>query len=205
MTFGFNGGSAFIDVPLSALLYPVVNSDGTSVVDPDGNPICYLAVALAPVGNVAVLGPPFLRSAYAVYDLEHGLIGLGQAVLNVSTASAAVQVVTSSAAIPSAAAPTTTVSLTAPITSLTQFVSPPTPTAKTVSISSSLTLSVKGATNTKAPASKTGTATGSGASATKSSAAASSVRSDNGVLGLGSVLLTMVFLGASSVGFLMAL
>ena len=67
LTFGFGGGSVYIDVPFSEV--PLSNGDGT----------CQFG--FAPLGSDGLMGfgDTFLRSAYAFYDFDDMTISLAQA------------------------------------------------------------------------------------------------------------------------------
>ena len=83
-TFGFNDDpAASIDVPLSSLLNPL-NSNGQPQVDQNGDALCKLPVDEGASGY-AVLGDPFMRAAYLVFDLDNNSIYMAQAVLNSTT------------------------------------------------------------------------------------------------------------------------
>ncbi|MCJ1400411.1 hypothetical protein MMC11_003616 [Xylographa trunciseda] len=83
-TFGFNNDpKATINVPLSALLNPIMVS-GAPQTDQNGDAMCKFAVDAAASGFVN-LGDSFMRSAYVVFDLENHIVGLAQARLNSTT------------------------------------------------------------------------------------------------------------------------
>lgn len=85
LEYSFQGSK--IRVPVSALLDPLINSDGSPVVvkgsAAPGEPLCRFLVA--PNANdetgtsTIILGDSFLRSAYVVYDLANFQLGLAQA------------------------------------------------------------------------------------------------------------------------------
>lgn len=159
--FGFNNDpAAVINVPLSALLGPIM-ANGVPQVDQNGDAVCQLAVDEAASGW-AILGDSFMRSAYLVFDLEVNYIFMAQAVLN-STTSNIQAIVAASGIAATTVATTVTVSVIASQTSVVQktagFVKP---TAATVSIA-------QGSPTFKITATgKSGSATGAAATTTKS-------------------------------------
>lgn len=180
MTFGFNGGGAVIQVPYSAIINPKLADDGTQLVDQNGDLLCYMAVDYW-ANDFASFGDSFIRSAYIMYDLDAGKIGLAQAALNAT--SSTIQ------AIPSGTAPgqqpTQTVLLSQPIvTNATQPLITQA-TAATITVSATPTISVKGAT--------TNAATSSAATPSKSSSAGILIP-QGAFFGLGSLLTTLFFL-----------
>ena len=184
LTFGFNGGGAFIDVPFSALINKNLTADGSPVVDQNGNALCYVAIDYVQGWDYASLGDSFLRSAYVVYDLEDNTIGLGQAVLNAT--SSAAQAITST--IVSAQQPTQTVMFTESNVTVAGLPPIQPATATTGFLSATPVLSLKGTT----AASQSTTATASAASASKSSGA-DTIIPRNTFLGLGGFLATLLF------------
>ena len=83
-TFGFNNDpAASIDVPLSSILNPLLVG-GQPQVDENGDAVCQLPVDSGASGW-AVLGDPFMRAAYLVFDLDNNVIAMAQAVLNSTT------------------------------------------------------------------------------------------------------------------------
>jgi hypothetical protein len=69
-----------ISVPYSEIIYPFGYPDKEGGLrDEAGNELCYSGVLPNGDGPVRLLGAPFLRSAYAVYDAGNLEIGLAQA------------------------------------------------------------------------------------------------------------------------------
>ena len=88
-SFYFGGPlGAKINVPIGEIIFPQlpVEKDATYA---DGSPYCVLGIGPSHQ-FFALLGDPFLRSAYAVYDLENKQIALAQADLE-STAAPNIQ------------------------------------------------------------------------------------------------------------------
>ncbi|KAL8754328.1 MAG: hypothetical protein Q9184_005149, partial [Pyrenodesmia sp. 2 TL-2023] len=73
-TFGFGGNDGpAIRVPIKELVYPQEDN----ITFADGSPACGFAIG-ANDDQMAILGEKFLRSAYAVFDLENNQIALAQ-------------------------------------------------------------------------------------------------------------------------------
>ncbi|KAL8925064.1 MAG: hypothetical protein Q9208_003748 [Pyrenodesmia sp. 3 TL-2023] len=73
-TFGFGGNKGpAVKVPIKELVYPQEDN----ITFADGSPACEFAID-ANDDQMAILGDPFLRSAYAVFDLENNQIALAQ-------------------------------------------------------------------------------------------------------------------------------
>lgn len=73
-TFGFGGNDGpAIKVPIKELVY----QQEDNITFADGSPACEFAID-ANDDQMAILGDPFLRSAYAVFDLENNQIALAQ-------------------------------------------------------------------------------------------------------------------------------
>ncbi|MCJ1422725.1 hypothetical protein MMC29_000605 [Sticta canariensis] len=80
LTFGFGGANGpKITVPIGALVSPSDPTDQYHFAD--GIEACRLLVFYAE-GDYMILGDSFLRSAYAVYDLDNGQIALAQSNLS---------------------------------------------------------------------------------------------------------------------------
>jgi len=78
-TFGGPGG-AVISIPISELLIPLTNEDGSAYTGSRGSkgaPLCQFGIDAAG-SNPILFGDTFLRSAYVVYDLETLQVGLAQ-------------------------------------------------------------------------------------------------------------------------------
>ena len=80
-TFGLGGTSGTtISAPVKGFVKGPVNSEGS--LDEGG----YCLLAIIPTnGRTFVLGTDFLRSAYAVFDLENDQLGIAQSKLKVAT------------------------------------------------------------------------------------------------------------------------
>lgn len=76
--FGTDPEIVLIQVPLSSLVYQPYQSRLVPS-NANGDPLCSLSLAQANSNDIAVLGSPFLRSAYAVFDLTNNQISIGQA------------------------------------------------------------------------------------------------------------------------------
>ena len=76
--FGDEANPTVINVPLSSLIYQPYQS---RLVPTDANdtPLCSLSLTQTSPNDIAVLGSPFLRSVYAVFDLTNNQISIGQA------------------------------------------------------------------------------------------------------------------------------
>ncbi|KAH7379756.1 aspartic peptidase domain-containing protein [Cadophora sp. MPI-SDFR-AT-0126] len=103
LNYGFGGeGGPTIKVQVSDLVLPLTLTNGRTPKYTNGQEACQLGIQ--PAGDLPVLfGDTFLRSAYAVYDLENNQIALAQTDFN-STDSNVVAFASSGAAIPSASA-----------------------------------------------------------------------------------------------------
>lgn len=103
LNYGFGGqGGPVIKVQVSDLVLPLTLTNGRTPKYTNGQEACQLGIQ--PAGDLPVLfGDTFLRSAYAVYDLENNQIALAQTDFN-STDSNVVDFPSSGAAIPSATA-----------------------------------------------------------------------------------------------------
>lgn len=83
-----NFSGAFIDIPLEDLLLPMtyVTENGTEITfEIDGEPQSMLGLRIADDEYGYILGDVFLRSMYAVFDLEHYEMGIAQTKPNVTT------------------------------------------------------------------------------------------------------------------------
>lgn len=81
--FEFNGFS--IKVPFSDFLTPAPDIYGNIVTFSDGSPVCSIGMMESLYyDGPYILGAPFLRNAYVVYNLERMEISLAQAKFNVS-------------------------------------------------------------------------------------------------------------------------
>jgi hypothetical protein len=80
LDFQFAGANGpVIKVPISELVYPIYNTDGSQPKLPDGQTVCSFGIEPASSlgSDVALLfGDTLLRSAYVVYDLYNQRIGL---------------------------------------------------------------------------------------------------------------------------------
>lgn len=103
LNYGFGGqGGPVIKVQVSDLVLPLTLTNGRTPKYTNGQEACQLGIQ--PAGDLPVLfGDTFLRSAYAVYDLENNQIALAQTDFN-STDSNVVSFGSSGAAIPNAVA-----------------------------------------------------------------------------------------------------
>ncbi|KAI9052043.1 hypothetical protein LZ554_004297 [Drepanopeziza brunnea f. sp. 'monogermtubi'] len=101
LNYGFGGaGGPTIKVSVSDLVLPLTLTNGRTPKYTNGQTACQLGIQAA--GNLPVLfGDTFLRSAYAVYDLENNRVALAQTDFN-STDSNVVSFASAGAAIPSA-------------------------------------------------------------------------------------------------------
>ncbi|KAK2623820.1 hypothetical protein QTJ16_007001 [Diplocarpon rosae] len=102
INYGFGGtGGPTIKVEISDLVLPLTLTNGRTPTYTNGQTACQLGIQAA--GDLPVLfGDTFLRSAYAVYDLENNKIALAQTDFN-STDSNIVSFASAGAPIPSAA------------------------------------------------------------------------------------------------------
>ena len=101
INYGFGGsGGPTIEVAVSQLVLPLTLANGRTPTYSNGEAACQLGVQAAE--DLPVLfGDTFLRSAYAVYDLDNNRIALAQTDFN-ATGSNVVPFASSGAAIPSA-------------------------------------------------------------------------------------------------------
>lgn len=101
LNYGFGGaGGPIIKVGVSQLVLPLTLNNGQSPTFSNGEAACQLGLQAA--GDLPVLfGDTFLRSAYAVYDLDNNRIALAQTNFN-ATGSNVVPFASSGAPIPSA-------------------------------------------------------------------------------------------------------
>jgi hypothetical protein len=101
LNYQFGGvGGPVIKVAMSQLVLPLVLSNGEVPTYTNGEAACQLGIEAA--GDLPVLfGDTFLRSAYAVYDLDNNRIALAQTDFN-ATGSNVVAFPSQGAAIPSA-------------------------------------------------------------------------------------------------------
>lgn len=77
-TFGFGGSNGpSIDVPLEEFILPLLDDNGQPLTFDDGTQACSLGIEAAQ-GRPILFGDTFLRSAYAVYDLDSNVIALAQ-------------------------------------------------------------------------------------------------------------------------------
>ena len=182
-TFGFNDDpNAVINVPLSALMTPVIVS-GNPEVDTSGSAICKLGVDSS-ASDWAVLGEYFMRSAYFVFDMENNIIAMAQANLN-ATGTSSIKAIGAASLNAGSITTTVAVSLLPTQTDVPNTAAADNPTAATVSASLTPTFNLG--------ASKTG----STASATSSKAAAAALQVptlDKSVLILGAFGLLSLFM-----------
>lgn len=76
-TFGFGGpDGAKITVPISEFMIPALSGEGFEITD--GIPACRFGVGISGSPTDGILGDTFLRSAYAVFDLDNRQIALAQ-------------------------------------------------------------------------------------------------------------------------------
>lgn len=101
LNYGFGGSTGpVIKVAVSDLVLPLTLTNGRTPKYTNGQDACQLGIQAA--GDLPVLfGDTFLRSAYAVYDLENNRIALAQTDFN-STNSNVVSFASAGAAIPNA-------------------------------------------------------------------------------------------------------
>lgn len=78
-TFGF-ANTMQIDVPLSLLLLPLTNADGTPFTNQQGQALCDLPVDI--IDNYASLGAAFMQAAYIVFDMDRNQLLMAQAKIN---------------------------------------------------------------------------------------------------------------------------
>lgn len=97
--FGGSGGPT-IKIPMNELVLPLVLTNGRVPTYSNGQTACQLGIEAAG-SDPTLLGDTFLRSAYAVYDLQNNKIALAQTDFN-STTSHVVAFASAGAAIPSA-------------------------------------------------------------------------------------------------------
>lgn len=101
INYGFGGvNGPIIKVDVSQLVLPLTTSDGRTPTYNNGDPACQLGIQAAGE-DPTLFGDTFLRSAYAVYDLENNRIALAQTDFN-ATGSNIVAFPSAGAAIPSA-------------------------------------------------------------------------------------------------------
>ncbi|TGO07939.1 hypothetical protein BTUL_0235g00020 [Botrytis tulipae] len=101
INYGFGGvGGPTIKVDVSQLVLPLTTSDGRTPTYNNGDPACQLGIQAAG-SNPTLFGDTFLRSAYAVYDLDNNRIGLAQTDFD-ATGSNIVPFASAGAPIPSA-------------------------------------------------------------------------------------------------------
>jgi hypothetical protein len=167
LTFGFGGPNGpKIVVPISSFITQVPQSaqallGGQVPTYPDGQTACILAIQPVSFGiKKIILGDPFLRHAYATYDLSNNVIALANAKVN-ATDSNIVPFASSGAAIPSA---TTIENAVTSVSSLTNY-APEVTVAPTIPPNFSLTypsipLSLSAASGFAVKANPTGTAPG---------------------------------------------
>ncbi|KAL9119249.1 MAG: hypothetical protein Q9187_004197 [Circinaria calcarea] len=108
-TFGFGGSNgATLRVELNQFVLPIFLRSGLSPTFDDGTAACQFGIL--PAGeDPNLFGDTFLRSAYVVYDLENGQIGLAQTTFNATSSN--IQEI-SGASLPGASAAGTGVSVT---------------------------------------------------------------------------------------------
>ncbi|KAK6358958.1 hypothetical protein TWF696_000130 [Orbilia brochopaga] len=85
VSYGFGGpGGPEVRVPIEELTNYVLDVNGDVWTNDDGNPECTFGIQPHPpdFGDSYIFGDTFLRSAYAVYDLDGQKIWLAQAILN---------------------------------------------------------------------------------------------------------------------------
>lgn len=101
INYGFGGvGGPTIKVDVSQLVLPLSTSGGRIPTYNNGDPACQLGIQAAG-SNPTLFGDTFLRSAYAVYDLDNNRIGLAQTDFD-ATGSNIVPFASNGAPIPSA-------------------------------------------------------------------------------------------------------
>ncbi|ODA82607.1 hypothetical protein RJ55_01115 [Drechmeria coniospora] len=99
MTFKFSSPAA-VAVPMNELVLPIPQSgSGDPLTFDNGEPACFFGILPADSGT-SVLGDTFLRSAYAVFDLDNNSISLAQTKFN-ATESDVVEITKGASAIPS--------------------------------------------------------------------------------------------------------
>lgn len=99
-TLDFSFSGATISVPMAELVIPVQSSSGSPFGISNVPQVCLFAIEPAG-GNTAVLGDPFLRSAYVVYDLGNNQISMAQTNFN-ATSSTIREIGTGKQAVPGA-------------------------------------------------------------------------------------------------------
>ncbi|ODQ49804.1 acid protease, partial [Saitoella complicata NRRL Y-17804] len=88
LSFSFDNGTSFVNVPFHELIVPAADNDGAPLVDENGNPVCQLGLTYGGSTDYSasyILGDPFLRSAYVAYDIDNLNIYVGQTVFNSTT------------------------------------------------------------------------------------------------------------------------
>jgi hypothetical protein len=85
-SFGFNDDpKATVKVTVAQMVTPSFDQAGQPITDTNGNPLCQIAIDTgAGADGFAVLGDIFLRSAYAVFDLDNNKVALAQTIFNVT-------------------------------------------------------------------------------------------------------------------------
>jgi hypothetical protein len=79
-----NGSIAFdfydltITVPLSNLVIPLVNSNGSTLYFESGDQACALAFSSSNTRGFSSLGTPFFKAAFTTFDYDNKMIGLAQ-------------------------------------------------------------------------------------------------------------------------------
>ena len=100
LDFGFSG--ATISVPMSELVLPGPNSQLSGTFGQSGSSQKLCTLAIIPNGGAnTVLGDPFLRSAYVVYDLANNMISIAQTNFN-ATKDRILEIGTGPSAVPDA-------------------------------------------------------------------------------------------------------
>lgn len=83
-TIDFTFSGIQISVPFNEVVLPSQYADGSSLQFEDGTAACVFGIAHSGT-SYSVLGDTFLRSAYAVYDLDNNQISLAQTNFNSTT------------------------------------------------------------------------------------------------------------------------
>lgn len=84
LTFGFSGAN--VNVPLSEVLFPLVDDSGSAATFDNGDAACALGILPS---NYIILGDSFLRSAYVVYNLDRLEVSIANTKFNVTSSNIA--------------------------------------------------------------------------------------------------------------------
>lgn len=79
---GFQFYDVTVQIPLSDLFVPLINSNGESLYLESGDLACALAFSPAEARGFSSLGAPFFQSAYVVFDYTNKYVGISQSYLN---------------------------------------------------------------------------------------------------------------------------